>query len=174
MTSRTEKISALTPLQALAIMQYMTASLSEQRVDEQEFNTGEQVEVLNAVFQEAGYPAILSATAEVKENDAGQAAQQFLMLLAEADDAPLLAELDDWLAEPPEASIQAIPLVLAIPIVLTGCIVALQTGVVIERDKAGKWKTRIEKRPLAGKTLAEIVSGLFTVVKVTSGYPEAS
>ncbi|NBD18492.1 MAG: hypothetical protein GVY04_20885 [Cyanobacteria bacterium] len=169
MTNRTEQILGLSPRQALAIMQYMTAYLAERRVDDQNFDPNQQIEVLNAAFKEADYPPLLTPTVEASEQEAGQAAQQFLILLAESGDDKLLAELDGWLTDPPEAAIAAIPLVLAVPIVLTGCIVALQTRVVIERTESGTWSIYIEKRSLEGKALAEIVGGLFNVIKVLPG-----
>jgi hypothetical protein len=164
--TRTEQILDLTPRQALAVMQYMTASLAERRVDEHDFDTEEQIEVLNAAFQVEGYPAILPAEVEASEEASGQAAQQFLLLLTEMGDDELLKELDEWLAEPPEASIAALPLVLLAPIVLTGCIIALQTGVVIERTESGEWSFRIERQPLAGEALIETIKGLFGVTRL--------
>src|ERR1700728_3106417 len=97
---RIKRIEALTPRQALDTVQYMTAWLDEQRTDPQDFTTEQQVEIINALFQEAGYaPLPLSPVAKPDEQSAGQAARKLLMLLTESADDALLTELDHWLAK---------------------------------------------------------------------------
>jgi hypothetical protein len=161
MTARTELILALPPRQALSIMQYLSAELAERRIDMQAFDAAEQTEVLNAVLQQAGYEAFLPTTVEASEEDAGEAARRFLLLLSEAGDGGLLAELDEWLAEPPVAATAAIPLVVALPIVLTACIIALQMHVTIERSGSGKFSVRIDKPSASDETLV----GIATILK---------
>jgi hypothetical protein len=171
MSSRTQQILDLSPRQALAVMQYMTVYLADQRVDNQDLEPDQQIEVINAALEKAGYPPVLSSTIEASERGAGQAAQQFLMWLAKSTDAQLLSELDGWLAEPPEAAIASIPLVLALPIVLTGCIVALQTSVSIKYTETKTWTIQIEKDSMEGETLTDIAGGLFNTIKSLPDYP---
>jgi hypothetical protein len=166
-TGRVERIESLTPRQALDIVQHMTAWLDEQRTDAQDFTPEQQIEILNTLFQDAGYsPLPLSKEAKPDEQAVGQAGRWLLMLLAESDDRALLAELDRWLANPPQAETKAIVELIVVPIVLTACIVVLGTGFDFDR-KDGKVKIKVTRRGVTD--LKGMLPGFYGALKSLTG-----
>src|SRR5690242_12847117 len=127
MATRMERIAALTPDQALDVVQYMTADLAERQADLPAVPEDQQAEVLAALFREQGYPAAV----EPGGQDAGESARRLLQLLAESDDQALLDKLDRLLARPPRAATGGgeflAVLEAARPIILTACLVILTT-----------------------------------------------
>jgi hypothetical protein len=168
-TERIKHIETLTPRQALDIVQFMTAWLDEQRTDSQDFAAEQQIEILNALFQEVGYsPLPLSTAAKPDEQAVGQAARRLLMLLTESDDGALLAELDHRLANPPEAETKALVEVIVVPIVITACIIALGTDFEFEL-KDGAWRTKGTRKGILGKDLKDVLPGFYGALKSLIG-----
>jgi hypothetical protein len=162
---RSKRIEALTPRQALDTVQYMSAWLDEQRAEPLDFTAEQQVAILNDIFQKAGHaPLPLSPVAKPDEQAAGQAARQLLVVLSKSDDSDLLAELDHWLAKPPEAETKALVELVVVPIVLTGCIMALGTRYKLGL-KHGQTSAEIERAALEGKDLKDIVLGVIGLLK---------
>jgi hypothetical protein len=161
---RIERIEVLTPRQALDTLQYMTAWFDEQSTDPHVFAAEQQIEILNALFQKAGYtPLPLSPAAQPDEQAAGQAARKLLMLLTESDDGALLAELDYWLANPPEAETKAFVEVIVLSIVLTACIKALRTRFEYER-KDDQTTIKVTSEPITDDKLAGFYGALETLI----------
>jgi hypothetical protein len=169
-SERMQRIESLGPRQALDTVQYMTAWLDEQRAEPQEFTTVQQIELLNDVFQQAGHaPVPLSPSAKPDQQTGGEAARQVLAALAQSSDLALLAELDRWLDEPPEAETKALLEVVVVPVVLTACIMALGTGVEFEKDEHGKTRVKLVRKPVAGSELKNILNGFYGAVKSLVG-----
>jgi|GEM_PF-2953338 len=174
---RIKRIEALTPRQALDTVQYMTAWLDEQRTetiesttpDPQYFSGGQQIDLLNTLFQEAGYPPLpLSPAAKPDEQVTGQSARKLLILLSESTDDALLAELDQWLASPPKAETKALVEIIIVPILLTACIIALGTNFGFE-IKDGKASIKGTRKGIQGKDLKGVLGGFYDVLKILSG-----
>jgi hypothetical protein len=166
---RIKRIEVLTPRQALDTVQYMTAWLDEQRTEPQDFTAEQQIEILNALFQEAGYaPVPLSPTAKPDAQAVGQAARKLLMLLTESADDALLTELDYWLAKPPEVETKALVEVIVVPIVLTACIITLGTSFEFER-KDGQTRIKGTRKGISGKDLQEVLGGFYGALKSLVG-----
>jgi hypothetical protein len=163
LTTRDKLIRDLLPRQSLAIAQYMTTRLADKRVDENEYDVEDQEAILNAAYARAGFDTVRLSNSSITEEAAGGAAQEFLRMLPEIADAEILRRLDELLSRPPEPAIQALPLVMALPVLLTACIVTLQTGVEVTKDEAGRWTFRIRKQPAEGKTLTDLASKLFAI-----------
>jgi hypothetical protein len=141
----------------------MTSRLANKRIDENEYDVEDQEAILNSAYSHVGLNTVQFSGAVIKEEDAGRAAQEFLGMLPEVADAETLRHLDELLAKPPEPAIQALPLVMALPILLTACVVMLQTGVEVIKDDAGRWTFRIHKQPAEGNTLSDLATKLFAI-----------
>lgn len=166
-TERVERIESLTPRQALDIIQYMTAWIDEQRADSEDLTPEQQIEILNTLFREGGYsPLPLSTAAKPDAQAVGHASRRLLKLLAESDDEALLAELDRWLANPPEADTKAIVELIVVPIVLTACIVALGSGFKFESEN-GKVKVKVTRRGISD--LKGMLPGFYGALKSLTG-----
>src|SRR3954469_13267025 len=100
MVTRTERIAALTPAQALDVVQYMTADLAEWQADLLTVSEDQQAEVLAALFRGQGHPAAVGPGGQA----AGDPPRQLLRLLAESDDQAVLERLDRLLARPPRSA----------------------------------------------------------------------
>jgi hypothetical protein len=162
---RVDRIANLTPRQSLDVLQHLTAWLGEQSTDQRNFKTDEQIDILNALFQQEGYaPLPLSPDVRPDEDLAGEAARQLLIALAESGDGGLLAELDYWLANPPKAQTKALIELVVVPIVLTACVAALGTSFEIER-KDGKTRFKSKRTGISAKDLKHVLPGLYGAMK---------
>jgi hypothetical protein len=165
MTTREQRIDALRPGQALDIVQYMTSWLDARQSHAQELAAEQEPDALNALFEQAGYsPLPLSGARRLDDQAAGEAARQVLHLLAGSDDSAVLGELDHWLAGPPAAGTMVLAELVVLPIVLTACIVVLQTGFEFTY-KDGKAATKIGKKGLAGKDLSNVLATIYRLLK---------
>jgi hypothetical protein len=167
---RIQRIDSLTPRQAVDTVQYMTAWLDEQRPEQQEHTTEQQIDMLNAAFEQAGHaPLPLSSSAKPDLQAGGKAARQVLIALAQSPDPALLAELDRWLAEPPEAETKALLEVAVVSVVLTACIMALGTKAEFEKDERGRTRLKLSREAIAGADLRSVLDGFYAAVKSLVG-----
>jgi hypothetical protein len=165
MTTREQRIDALRPGQAVDIVQYMTSWLDGRQSDARELAAEQEPDALNALFEQVGYaPLPLSDARKLDDQAAGEAARQLLHLLAGSDDPALLSELDHWLAGPPAAGTMVLAELVVLPIVLTACIVVLQSGFEFTY-KDGKAVTKVEKGRLAGKDLSKVLAAMYKLLK---------
>jgi hypothetical protein len=163
-------IDLLTPRQAVDTVQYMTAWLDEQRPEQQEHTIEQQIDMLNAAFKQTGHaPLPLSSSAKPDLQAGGKAARQVLTALAQSPDPPLLAELDRWLAEPPEAETKALLEIAVVPVVITACIMALGTKVEFEKDESGRTRLKLSREDISGADLRSILDGFYAAVKKLIG-----
>ena len=141
MATRQERIAALTDQQALSIVDSLAGEFADAETPE---GTDEQARALQAALAPEGGEVDLSRVEEADAAAAGAAARQLLLLLAEAPE--LQPSLDEWLESPPTQEAAAIPLILAAPVVLTGCIVALQIAghARFRRHRDGTWEVDLD------------------------------
>jgi len=166
---RVDRIANLTPRQSLDVLQHVTAWLGEQSGDQKDFRIEEQIDMLNALFQQEGYePLPLSPDVRPDEDLAGEAAGQLLIAFAESGDRGFLAELDYWLANPPKAQTKALIELVVLPIVLTACVAALGTSFEVER-KDGKTRFKSKRTGIAAKDLKHVLPGLYNAIKNVIG-----
>jgi hypothetical protein len=144
----------------------MTAWLDEQRPEPQEHTTEQQIDMLNAAFEQAGHASVpLSPSAKPDLLAGWKAARELLAALAQTPDPSLLAELDRWLAEPPEVEMKALLEVAVVPVVLTACIMALGTRVEFERDERGRTHVKITRKDISGADLQNVLDRLYAAVR---------
>jgi hypothetical protein len=86
----------------------------------------------------------------------GEAARAALGLLAE--DARFADALAALLQGPPPQKLELGT--VGTTLLIAGVLLALQTHVKIERDAAGRWKVKIEKKPTSDKLLAPLLKKL--------------
>jgi hypothetical protein len=134
MNGTRRRIDTLTDTQVMAVLEAVTGELASDDVPE---GASEQADALAAALAEAGQVLPVHEVMDVDAACAAQAARELLGLLADSPGAgPVVAE---WVADPPGQEAAALPLVLAAPLVLTGCIVLLQmVGHTTFRREAGK------------------------------------
>jgi hypothetical protein len=140
MPTTDEKIQSLSNQQALSILDSLAGEFSTADLPD---TKAEQVQVLQALFQQAGHDLDLAPIAiddaVTDDAQAAEAARRLLSLLAQVPEVqPSLAE---WLDNPPTQEAAAVPLILAAPVVLTGCIAFLNVvgHVRFVRHKDGTW-----------------------------------
>ncbi len=163
MSTRQEKIAGLTDQQALSIVDSLAGEFADADTPERK---EDQAQALQALFSQQGEPLDVSAIAQADTATAAQAARQLLLVMAEVPE--LQPSLDEWLAAPPTQEAAPIPLLLAAPVVLTGCIVVLQVvgHTTFKRHPDGKWEFKYDPAqqvPL-DKTMKDIVQALVKVM----------
>jgi hypothetical protein len=136
MSTRADQIAALTDQQALTILNSLAAESADMDTPE---GAEEQKQALATVLSNYGEQADFGAASGANQETAGAAARKLLLILSESPDVQ--PSLDDWLENPPVQEQAAIPLVLAAPVVFSGCIAALYAvgHVRFERTPDGKW-----------------------------------
>jgi hypothetical protein len=132
-----DDVAALTDQQALSIVSSLAAKFAS--TEETPHDQADQAHLLGAVLAEHGQADVAQRLEAGDYPDAGAAARELLLLMAAQRDARL--SLEEWLLEPPTQEAAALPLVLAAPVVLTGCIVLLQLigHTRFERKSDGRW-----------------------------------
>jgi hypothetical protein len=135
-STRADQIAALTDQQALSILNSLAAETADMDTPE---GAEEQKQALSAALAQYGESANLDAASAAGPEAAGAAARKLLILLSESPD--IQPSLDDWLENPPVQEQAAIPLILAAPVVFSGCVAALYAvgHVKFERTPDGKW-----------------------------------
>jgi hypothetical protein len=159
MTTLEEKIAALTDQQALSIVDSLAGELA---TDETPEGKEEQVQTLQEILAREGETVDVASVAEADPAAAAASARELLTMMAQVPE--IKPSLEEWLDHPPTQEAAAIPLLLAAPVVLTGCISLLYVvgHIRIERDSEGKTKfvyDPAQTTPL-DKTMSEIVTTL--------------
>jgi hypothetical protein len=153
------RLDALTDEQVMAILEAVTGELAGDDLPE---GADEQAEALASALAEAGQEFPVHEAAGAGVTDSARAARELLVLLAASPDAA--AVVAEWVDEPPRQEAAALPLVLAAPLVLTGCVVLLQlVGHTSFRYEAGKgWTVEYDpsKRTPFDSTLHKMVGVL--------------
>lgn len=158
-TSVQQKVALLTDQQALSIVGSLAGEFAEADTPE---GYEAQMQALKALFEKEGQAPDLESAAGSKTPAAANAARQLLLLIAELPEAG--SSLEQWLDDPPVQEAAAIPLVLAAPVVLTGCVALLQVAghVRFTLNSSGSWEVDYDpsrKTPL-DTTLKELVGKL--------------
>jgi hypothetical protein len=128
-------------------------------------NESDQTAALDAALQESGRTASVQRTAATPEQ-AAEGARELLKIMAGLPE--MRTEVESRVAEPPWQEALAVPLVLAAPVVLTGCIVVLQVAAhvhfVVGSD--GRWSLKYDpsKRAPLDNILLKIVDRLSGVM----------
>lgn len=165
MSTRQEKIARLTDQQALSIVDSLAGEFADADTPERK---EDQAQALQALLLQQGETLAVSHIAEADTSTAAQVARQLMLIMAEVPE--LQPSLDEWLDTPPTQEAAAIPLLLAAPVVLTGCIVVLQVvgHVTFKRHADGKWEFGYDptKEVPLDKTMKDIVKALVTVMRL--------
>ncbi len=162
MTNLDEKIAQLDDQQALSIVDSIAGEFAPDDMPE---GRNEQASALTSLLQ-SGSPGVdTQAALGADTHAAAQAARELLKVMAEAPE--MRASVEGWLETPPVQETAPIPLLLAAPVVLTGCIVVLAMvgGTSIHRRPDGTWDIQIDpaKETPMNKNLvkiAKILSGV--------------
>jgi hypothetical protein len=137
MSDLESKIAGLTDRQALSILDSLAGEFA---TDETPEGQQEQSKALEALMQKGNEPVNLDRLSETDIAVAAASARQLLLMMSEVPEIqPRLREL---LENPPKQEQLAVPLILAAPIVLTGCIVLLQIAghIHFKRNPDGSWE----------------------------------
>jgi hypothetical protein len=168
MPTTDEKIQTLSNQQALSILDSLAGEFSASGLPE---TKAEQAQALQSLFLQAGHDldlAPIAAEYAADEAQAAEAARRLLGLLAQVPEVqPSLAE---WLDTPPTQEAAAVPLILAAPVVLTGCIALLNVvgHVRFVRHKDGTWEIEYnpaKKTPL-DSTMKDTIRTLANVMTI--------
>ena len=157
------EIARLTDQQALSIVNSLAGELAGDDTPE---GRDEQAQALEEVLHNEGWEVDVAGAADADPAAAGAAARQLLSLAAEVPE--LRPSLEEWLEDPPTQEAAALPLVLAAPIVLSGCLLVLQVvgHTRFRRGADGRWEVDYDPttRTPFDKTLREFVGTLAKVV----------
>jgi hypothetical protein len=154
-----KRLDALRDDQVMAVLEAVTGELAGEDLPE---GADEQADALAAALAGTGQELPVHEVADADARQAAQAARELLVLLADSPEAgPVVAE---WVDEPPRQEAAALPLVLAAPLVLTGCVVLLQlVGHTTFRHEPGKgWSIEYDpaKRTPFDRTMTKMVGVL--------------
>jgi hypothetical protein len=169
---RKQKIDALTDREALAVFRELIEATTG---TDQPTRKEEEAEALHVALGSQGEAFDLSRLAQSAESVPASTARSLLLVMAAAPaqvppgQRNIGRELDELLDNPPTAAPGAIPLILAAPMVLTGCILALQAAahVRFKRDGSGRWEVSYDptiKGPL-DNIMKDVVKTLAGVMK---------
>jgi hypothetical protein len=127
----------------------------------------EQTEALGALLSMEHIQLNVGALTDASQAAAAAAARELIALLAGVPE--IEPSVNEWLADPPSQEAAAIPLILAAPVVLTGCVVLLQLvgHTSFRRDGNGKWSVSYDpgrRTPFDG-TLGELVGALAKIMQ---------
>lgn len=159
MTTLEEKIAALTDQQALSIVDSLAGELA---TDETPEGKEDQVQALQAILSREGQTVDVERVAEADPAAAAASARQLLTIMGQVPE--IKPSLEEWLEHPPTQEAAAFPLLLAAPVVLTGCISLLYIvgHISFKRDSEGNMKVEYDPTqttPL-DRTMKEIVTTL--------------
>ena len=164
MATREEKIAQLTDQQALSVVDSLAGLVSDAATPE---TREEQVAALQTLLQQEGQKVDVAQVAVAEDPlAAGAAARQILILMSQSPE--LRPSLDEWLDNPPTQEAAAIPLVLAAPIVLAGCIALLHVvdHARFKRHRDGSWEVEYDstKATSMDKHMKGVVNSLVGVM----------
>ena len=164
MTIIEEKIAKLTNQQALSILDSLAGEFAEIDTPEGKQDQALALQVLLAQEKEA---IDTFQVAEADADSAGGAAREILLLMAQVPQ--IKVSLAQWLDSPPTQEAAAVPLVLAAPAVLSGCIAFLYVvgHVHFKRHPDGKWEVTYDPEKLTplDKTMKDTISILAKVMR---------
>src|SRR5262245_14989351 len=150
------RIAKLSDQQALSIVDSVAGEFAPDGMPE---GRDEQASALAALLRSASPEIDTKAASQADTAAAAQAARELLKAMAEVPE--MRVSVEGWLDSPPVQETAPIPLLLAAPVVLTGCIVvlALTGGTKIHRSPDGKWDIEIDptKETPMNKNMVKIV-----------------
>jgi hypothetical protein len=153
------RLAALSDQQVLTILEAVSGELATGDTPE---GTQQQGEALATVLAAEDQEVDLTAAARAGEASAAAAARELLELLAQVPESAPAVE--GWLDDPPVQEAAAIPLLLSVPVVFTGCLILLQMAghTSFARDSTGKWSVSYDpaKRTPFDGTVKEMVGVL--------------
>jgi hypothetical protein len=160
-----EKIAQLSDQQALSIVDSIAGEFAPDDMPE---GRNEQASALTGLLQAKSPGIDVQGALKADTHAAAQAARELLKVMAEAPE--MQASVETWLENPPVQETAPIPLLLAAPVVLTGCIVVLTLvgGTSIHRGTDGKWDIKLDpsKETPMNKNMVKIVKLLAGVMHV--------
>jgi hypothetical protein len=147
-----EKIAKLNDQQVLSIVDSLAGEFATEGMPE---GRNEQAGALASVLGSAGHPVDTQVLLSADTIAAAQAARELLKTMAGTPE--MRASVEGWLDRPPIQEMAPIPLLLAAPVVLTGCIAFLTVvgSIRFSRDKDGNWAVTGDTTPL-GKNIVAI------------------
>lgn len=159
MATLEEKIAALTDQQALSIVDSLAGELA---TDETPEGKEAQIQTLQEILSREGQAIDVARVVEADPAAAAASARQLLTIMGQVPE--IKSSLEEWLEHPPTQEAAAIPLLLAAPVVLTGCIALLYVvgHVSFKRDSDGRTQVAYDPTqttPL-DQTMKEIVTTL--------------
>jgi hypothetical protein len=158
------KIAGLTDRQALSILDSLAGEFS---TDETPEGQQEQSQALQTLLQKEHESVDLDRLSEAEIATAAASARQLLLLMSEIPD--IQPSLEQWLENPPQQEAAAVPLILAAPIVLTGCIVLLQVAghAYFKRNADGTWEVGYDpaKEGPLDRSMKDIVKTLADLMR---------
>ena len=163
---REQKLERLTDQQALSIVDSLAGEFADNDAPER---NEDRAQALQAVFQHYGDSVDVSyVTDEVDAALAAEAARQLLHNMAQVPE--MQGSLDEWLEHPPTQEAAAIPLILAAPVVMTGCIAFLYVvgHVRFERKHDGTWTFGYDptKKAPMDENMKDIVQTLVAIMRL--------
>jgi hypothetical protein len=157
------RLEQLSDQQVLTILEGVSGELATSATPEGSRQLGA---ALATVLEAEHQPADLDAAAGADQAQAAAAARELLALLAQVPEAG--PAVDQWIEEPPDQEAAAVPLVLGVPVVLTGCVILLQLAghTSFSRGTDGKWSVSYDptKRTPFDSTVREMVGVLSRIV----------
>jgi len=156
-----EKIAKLDDQQALSIVDSLAGEFAPDDMPE---GRNDQADALASVLESNAQPVDTRAALQANSQAAAQAARELLQVMAEVPE--MKESVENWLDHPPVQETAVIPLLLAAPVVLTGCIALLTVvgNTTINRSPSGKWAIRYDpskKSPMNQNivAIAKILAG---------------
>lgn len=158
------RIDALTDQQALSILDSLAGELASDDTPE---GSSAQQEALGALFGQESENVELDRAVDADPVAAAAAARSLLRMYLDVPE--IRPSLDEWLDNPPTQEAAAIPLILAAPVVLAGCIALLNVAghVKFKRYRDGTWSVSYDpsKRTPFDATLKETISTMAGLMK---------
>jgi hypothetical protein len=153
------RLAELSDQQVLAILDALTGELASGDTPE---GAEEQANALGVLLEAENQAVDVKAAVQADQAKAAAAARELIGILAEIPEVE--GSVGAWLKEPPSQEAAAIPLLLAAPIVLTGCLVLLQVAghTRFQRTAEGKWTVDYDpaRRTPFDKTVRQMVGTL--------------
>jgi hypothetical protein len=156
-----EKIAQLNDQQALSIVDSVAGEFARDDMPE---GRNEQASALASLLEAESEPVDMGAVLQADTHAAAQAARKLLKVMVEVPE--MRESVENWLDHPPVQETAVIPLLLAAPVILTGCIALLTVvgNTSIHRGPDGKWKVDYDpskKTPMNQNmiAIAKILSG---------------
>lgn len=169
MASVVEQLLGLSDQQVLVVLDAVTGEIATGDTPE----GSQQEEALTALLNMEHLQVDVGALAQADQAVAAAAARQVIALLAEV--AEVAPSITAWLEDPPTQEAAAVPLLLAAPVVLTGCVILLQVAghTSFHRDPDGRWSVNYDpsrKTPFdtTVRELVKVLAKIMTSMKPPS------